>query len=275
MRLTSSWPRPASMRPNRSSMTMESRVLPRAAWWRPIRVLACSSRQASSGSPIPEVRVGFSVASPSFAFVILNRVADNVRPEPASGHRVSPWGPQCPSRRRRGVPGRAWRLVGVEPGNFRFGIAYVGNWGWVEANLIIQWRLRTPDLDIDLQPVVNGRIGSAFRLTKFVNLGVGLFTDLSPIDRLEVAPFATSDIDFYGAHFSFRSQPRGRTPVDPMPTRGRAAALQSLSAFGTRTVRGRPLGVLPAGPHTVVDHGDGANGKINEIAINLGANISF
>ena len=233
--------------------------------------------------PIPEVRVGFSVASPSFAFVILNRFANTFGQSPSVDPNEPPPicdppnQPDCNAQaaggaESRGASGGWW---GVEPGNFRFGIAYVGNWGWVEADLIIQWRLRTPELDIDLQPVVNGRIGSAFRLTKFVNLGVGLFTDLSPIDRLEVAPFATSDVNFYGAHLGFLFSNRDVHPGRPDADEGKGGFAIAIG-FRYSHGRGQGLGILfPAqyDPSSITT--TGANGKINEIAINLGANVSF
>ena len=225
--------------------------------------------------PIPKVRIGFSVASPSFAFVILNRFADTFGQSPAAGTTLPAGDPNAQAAggaESRGASGGWW---GVEPGNFRFGIAYVGNWGWIEADLIIQWRLRTPDLDIDLQPVVNGRIGSAFRLTKFVNLGVGLFTDLSPIDRLEVAPFATSDVNFYGAHLGFLFSNREVHPGRPDADEGKGGFAIAIG-FRYSHGRGQGLGVLfPAqyDPSSITT--TGANGRINEIAINLGANVSF
>jgi len=233
--------------------------------------------------PIPKVRIGFSVASPSFAFVILNRFANTFGQSPSVDPNEPPPicdppnQPDCNAQaaggaESRGASGGWW---GVEPGNFRFGIAYVGNWGWVEADLIIQWRLRTPELDIDLQPVVNGRIGSAFRLTKFVNLGVGLFTDLSPIDRLEVAPFATSDVNFYGAHLGFLFSNREVHPGRPDADEGKGGFAIAIG-FRYSHGRGQGLGILfPAqyDPSSITT--TGANGKINEIAINLGANVSF
>jgi hypothetical protein len=226
--------------------------------------------------PIPEVRIGFSVASPSFAFVILNRFANTFGQSPAVGTTLPEGDPNAQAAggaESRGARGGWW---GVEPGNFRFGIAYVGNWGWIEADLIIQWRLRTPDLDLDLQPIVNGRIGSAFRLTKFVNLGVGLFTDRSPIDRLEVAPFATSDVNFYGAHLGFLFSNREVHPGRPDSDEGKGGGFAIAIGFRYSHGRGQGLGVLfPAqyDPSSITT--TGANGKINEIAINLGANVSF
>ncbi len=227
--------------------------------------------------PIPEVRLGLSVASPSFAFVILERSANTFGQSPPAGTAPSddPNAQGSGGSESRGARGGWW---GVEPGNLRFGIAYVGDWGWVEADLIAQWRLRTAELDIDLRAIVNGRIGSSFRLTKFVKLGVGLFTDLSPIDRLAVAPFATSDINFYGVHlgllFSNREvhPERADAEADSKKGGGFSIAIGIRYSYG----RGQGLGVsIPAqyDPSSITV--EGTNGRINEIALNLGANVSF
>jgi hypothetical protein len=226
--------------------------------------------------PIPEVRVGFSVASPTFAFVILERFANTFGQSPPVGETRPPPNAQASGGSEvRGTSGGWW---GVEPGNFRFGIAYVGDWGWVEADLVINWRLRTPDLDLDLQAIVNGRIGSAFRLTKFVNLGVGLFTDRSPVDELRVAPFATNDVNFYGVHlgflFSNREVHPGRPDADGEMKEGAGFAI----AIGLRYShgRGQALGAFfPAQYDPSSITAQGTDGKINEIALNLGANVSF
>lgn len=228
--------------------------------------------------PIPEVRVGFSVASPSFAFVILERSASTFGQSPQAGTALPSGDPNAQrsgGAESRGARGGWW---GVEPGNFRFGIAYVGDWGWIEADLITQWRLRTADLDIDLQATINGRIGTAFRLTKFVQLGVGLFTDRSPIDELRLAPFATGDIDFYGAHLGFLFSNREVHPDRANPA-GDAKDKGGFSiAVGFRYSHGRgsALGfVLPAQYDPASITTEGADGRMNEIALNLGANVSF
>ncbi|MBT8468980.1 MAG: hypothetical protein KJN97_09545 [Deltaproteobacteria bacterium] len=226
--------------------------------------------------PIPEVRLGLSVASPSFAFVILDRFASTFGQSPPAGTTLPAGAPNAQGSggsESRGARGGWW---GVEPGNFRFGIAYVGAWGWVEADLIAQWRLRTAELDIDLQAIVNGRIGSSFRLTKFVKLGVGLFTDLSPIDRLRIAPFATSDVNFYGVHlgflFSNREVHPDRAEGDAKEEGGFSIAVGIRYSHGRGQALGRSLSAQ-YDPSSITL--EGTNGRINEIALNLGANVSF
>ncbi len=67
-------------------------------------------------------------------------------------------------------------------------------------NLIYYFRLRDGELGLDVRGFVNGRIGSAFRVTKNIQLGLGLFTGFSQVDEIAVAPRATARTDFYGVH---------------------------------------------------------------------------
>ncbi|MDH3203019.1 MAG: outer membrane protein transport protein [Myxococcales bacterium] len=228
--------------------------------------------------PIPEVRIGLSAASPTFAFVILERFANTFAQSPPVGITLPPDDPNAQSSggsESRGAKGGWW---GVEPGNLRFGIAYVGDWGWVEADLFVQWRLRTPDLQIDRKATFNGRIGSAIRLTRFMHLGLGLFTDLSPVDQLGRTPPATIDVNFYGVHLGFlfanHEMHPGRPEAESETKDGAGFAI----AIGLRYShgRGQALGFLfPAqyDPSSITRQG--TDGKINEIALNLGVNVSF
>ena len=215
--------------------------------------------------PIPEVRLGLSVASPTFAFVVIERFANTFSQSPQ----------RSGGSEFREAKGGWW---GVEPGNLRFGIAYVGNWGWVEADLVVNWRLRTPDLEINQRATVNGRIGSAFRLVRFTHLGLGLFTDRSPVDQLGATPLATIDVNYYGVHlgllFANHDMHPGRPDVesDPKDRAGFAIGIGLRYSHG----RGQALGVLfPAqyDPSSIIR--SPSNGKVNEIAFNLGVKFSL
>ena len=111
-----------------------------------------------------------------------------------------------------------------------------------------------------------------------MKLGLGLFTDLSPIDRLRVAPFATADVDFYGAHLGFLFSNREVHP-ERAEAEGDAKKGGGFSiAIGFRYSHGRGQGLglsIPAqyDPSSITL--EGTSGRINEIALNLGANVSF
>jgi len=151
--------------------------------------------------PIPVVRIGLSVASPTFVFAVLERIVTQYNQSPGDTDPVPTGGEQsAEGSEARGGRGVWW---GVEPGNLRFGVAYVARWGWIEADLVYYFRLRESALGLDLRGFVNGRIGGAFRVTKNIQLGLGLFTDFSQVDELTNTPLATAKIDFYGVHLGF------------------------------------------------------------------------
>jgi len=229
--------------------------------------------------PIEEVRVGLSVASPTYAFALVDRFATTFGQSPAAGTSLPPDDPNAQSafgvedRRTRG----GW--WGVEPGNLRFGVAYVGPWGWIEGDLLFQWRLRTPELNIDLKSIVNGRIGTAFRLTRFMQLGVGVFTDRSQVDRIRRSPLAAADIDFYGVHLGFLFSNREVHPDRPDVERKEKREKVGLTiALGVRYAGGRGdvLGrFVPQQYDPSAINSFPTGGKIHEISLNLGAKVLF
>ena len=225
--------------------------------------------------PIPVVRIGLAVTSPSYVFAALERMATQYNQSPGDTDPVPTGGEQF----AQGSEGRGGRAVwwGVEPGNLRFGVAYVTNWGWIEGDIVYYFRLRESELGLDLRGFVNGRIGSAFRVTKNIQLGLGLFTDFSQVDELASAPLATSKIDFFGVHLGFLYS---NLEVDPdrevksEKTDGLGFSL----AVGLRYAHGRgdTIGLL------IPDQYDPANlqqvavaTKVNEISINLAVKVAF
>jgi len=224
--------------------------------------------------PIPKVRIGFSVASPTYVFAVLERFATSSNQAPPAGT-IDTVNPQLAA----GSEGRGGRGVwwGVEPGNLRFGVAYVGHWGWVEADLIYYFRLREEGLGLDLRGFLNGRIGSAFRVSKNVKLGLGLFTDFSQVDQLTRAPLATRKVDFYGVHLGILYSSKEVHP-DRRTTAAEDEGVGFSIAVGIRYAHGRgdTLGVqFPAQYDPSAVQLVPIATKVNEIAINLGANVAF
>jgi len=224
--------------------------------------------------PIPKVRIGFSVASPTYVFAVLERFATSSAQAPPAGT-IDTVNPQLAA----GSEGRGGRGVwwGVEPGNLRFGVAYVGHWGWVEADLIYYFRLREEGLGLDLRGFLNGRIGSAFRVSKNVKLGLGLFTDFSQVDQLTRAPLATRKVDFYGVHLGILYSSKEVHP-DRQTTAEEDEGIGFSIAVGIRYAHGRgdTLGVqFPAQYDPSAVQLVPIATKVNEIAINLGANVAF
>ena len=225
--------------------------------------------------PIPQLRIGLSVAAPTYVFAVLERFSNSFNQAPPEG--TIPTDPTA-QQAATGGEGRGGRGVwwAVEPGNLRFGMAYVGEWGWIEADLIYYFRLEEPEIGLDLRGFLNGRIGSAFRVTRNVKLGLGLFTDFSQVDDLQRLPLATRKIDFFGVHLGFLYSTK-----EVHPDRKTAADKDGLDisiAVGLRYAHGRgdTLGLLvPAQYDPGALEFRPVATKINEIAINLGAKVGF
>ncbi|MFZ1862934.1 MAG: hypothetical protein WAU39_01815 [Polyangiales bacterium] len=223
--------------------------------------------------PIPKLRVGVSVASPTFLFALVDRYARTFSQAPPAGT-IDSDNPQLTTAAEAHGGRGGW--FGAEPGNLRIGVAYVSSWGWVEGDFVVFWGLREPALDIDFHPVLNGRLGASFRLSKGVNLGLGAFTDFSQTHRLASSQFGSTKLDFYGVHLGFLFS---NEEVDPDQQQAQKKDGIALSlAIGIRYGHGRgdTVGVLvpPQYDPSAIEVGPIAT-KVNEISINIGAKVGF
>jgi len=75
----------------------------------------------------------------------------------------------------------------------RLGIAYVGNWGWIEGDLVLDFKLRSSRFLFNQTTAPNGRIGAVFNVHQFVKLGLGAFTDFSQTQQLLLPPTYNPD----------------------------------------------------------------------------------
>lgn len=83
----------------------------------------------------------------------------------------------------------------MERGLTRVGSAWIGDWGWLELDVIIGFPLKTPILGIDWHTTADVRLGGIFPLTERLELGAGFSTDFSP----ESTPteFADTQVNYY------------------------------------------------------------------------------
>jgi len=231
--------------------------------------------------PIPKVRIGLSIASPTYLFALLERFASHYNQAPPAGT-IDPDNPQlAEGSQSRGGRGGWW---GVDPGNLRFGIAYIGDWGWFEGDIILHWRLREEELGIDLRAFVNGRLGTAFRVTKNIKLGLGAFTDFSQVDRLAQLPLATQKIDYFGVHLGFLFSTQEVHPDKQSAEEEEGLGLSIAIGFRYAHGRGDTLGLLiptQYDPGLPIDEvPDGIQTvpvptKLHEIGLNFAAKVAF
>lgn len=221
--------------------------------------------------PIPELRIGLSVSTPTYMFLLFERLTANESLAPPGSPTGSPQGTNSFVRSVRG----GW--FGVEPGTLRFGVAYVGKWGWVEGDLVVDFRLRSSRFLFNFATVPNGRAAVVFNATRFVKLGIGVFTDLSQTEQL----IAVGDrqVDFFGAHFgllftNYDSKSESFAPPDG-PDKDKT---QITVAIGLRSAHGRGdiLGLLlPAVYDPEAIQTAPVSARVNDIAINFGLKFAF
>jgi hypothetical protein len=219
--------------------------------------------------PIPEVRVGFSLATPSYMFILAERVTAASNDTPPFGSAEPPQVTSEQSRRVRG----GW--FGAEPGTLRTGVAYIGGWGWIEGDLVVDFRLKSTRFLFNNKTVANGRVGTVFDVSKYFKLGVGAFTDVSQTE--ELIDIGDRQVDFYGVNvgFLFSSQ---ETRPDAEKSEADKDKTHVALAIGIRYSHGRGnvLGaLLPAVYDPAAIQLRPVAAKINDINFNFGVKVLF
>lgn len=220
--------------------------------------------------PIPELRVGFSLATPSYLFMIAERLTANELAAPPASSGEDPAGTNQSVRSIRG----GWE--GAERGTMRLGVAYVGDWGWVEGDLVVDFRLRSSKFLFNQRTVPNGRVGAVFNVHKYLKLGLGAFTDLSQTNELLV--LGDAQVDFFGGNLGllFTNKDTKNRPPEQMAD-GDGKVLVAV-AIGIRYSHGRgnTLGLLlPASYDPDAIQTQPVDTKINDVDINFGVKVFF
>lgn len=218
--------------------------------------------------PIPELRLGFSLSTPSYLFMIAERLSANEIAAPPGSSPVDLVGSNTRVRKISG----GW--VGAEPGTMRVGIAYQGAWGWVEADLVVDFRLRSSRFLFNQRTVPNGRIGAVVNVHKFIKLGFGAFTDMSQTEQLLV--IGDRQVDFFGGNFGILFTNKD-TKNKAMEANGDGKPLIAV-AIGVRYSHGRGdiLGLLlPPTYDPDAIQTQPVDTKINDADINFGVKVFF
>jgi len=218
--------------------------------------------------PIPDLRLGLSISTPSYLFMIAERLSANTVLAPPG---ASPVDPSATNVKVRKVSG-GW--VGAEPGTLRVGIAYAGDWGWIEGDLVVDFRLRSSRFLYNQKTVPNGRIGAVINVHKFIKIGLGAFTDLSQTEQLLLV--GDRQIDFFGGNFGilFTNKDTTNRPPD---ADGDGKLLIAV-AVGVRYSHGRGdiLGLLlPPIYNPGAIQTRPVDSKINDADINFGVKVFF
>jgi hypothetical protein len=215
-------------------------------------------------APIKQVRIGWMVATPSYLVYLDNETTATQSLSPPNGT------PQFQGTQIDELSG-SW--AGVEVGVTRLGAAYLGKWGWVEADLVLSFPLNTPELDIDRTTTANARVGGIFRLTERVKLGAGFFTDLSP--QRTPDDFGESQIDFYGFTLGIDFANRSAPPTRDQDGFYLAFAVALRYSHGSGQLAGVAFPSAFPDPPGQPGQLNLVNIKINEFGINLALKAAF
>lgn len=219
--------------------------------------------------PIPELRLGLSLATPTYLFLLAERLSANESMAPPASSAVDPSATNTQSREISG----GW--LGVEPGTMRVGIAYVGSWGWVEGDMVVDFKLRTSRFLYNQRTVPNGRLGAVFNIHKFVKLGLGAFTDFS--QTVQLTALGDQQIDFFGGNLGVLFSNKDTSP-NAQETTADDHKLLIAFAIAVRYAHGRGdlLGLsLPPFYDPDAIETLPVDAKVNDVDINFGVKILF
>jgi hypothetical protein len=215
-------------------------------------------------APIEEVRIGWSVATPSYLVYLDNETTATQSLSP-------PGGP--PAFRGTQIDELSGAWAGVETGLTRLGVAYLRPWGWIEADLVVHFPLQTPELGIDLKTTADVRVGGIFRLTDKLKLGAGFFTDFSP--EREPSEFADSKLNFYGFTLGVDFANRVAPPKQEEDGFYLAFAVALRYSHGSGTLAGIVFPSTFPNPASQPGQLNMVGIKINEFGINLAVKAAF
>jgi hypothetical protein len=163
--------------------------------------------------------------------------------------------------------------AGVEAGLTRLGIAHLGSWGWIEADLIVAFPLQTPELGIDRKGTANVRVGGVFTLTERFKLGAGFFTDFSP--EAQLTGFSDSELDFYGFTLGLDFANRAAPPQRDDDGFYLAFAVALRYAHGSGSLAGFLLPSTFPDPPSQPGQLNIVDITVNEFGINLAVKAAF
>ncbi len=215
-------------------------------------------------APIEALRIGWMVATPSYLAFLSEKSTTTQTFAPPTG------APEFSSSQVDQVNG-AW--AGIEAGLTRFGVAYLGSWGWIEGDLVLSFPLRTAALDIDWRTTADVHLGAVFAVTTKLKLGCGFFTDISA----EPTPtqFAETQINSYGlsvgADFANRAEPTETTKEGFYL----ALAVAFRYAHGSGTMAGVAFPSTYPSAGTPPVELNLINVKVDELSVNVAFKASF
>ncbi len=208
----------------------------------------------------PELELGIALRSPALQIGVLRR--STVTTVRASDGTVE----FSPGDDRGLLPGADI----VVPAQLRVGLAYRADRGWIAIDVDIAHELREPGLGIDRRWLVNARIGGRYEIDPGISIGAGLFTDLSPFDRIRT--YGETRIDFLGGAVGFELHtPHRMAEGEQAPSIVFKQTFALRYALGIGTVGGLRFDPTSEGVESV----NPTRTTVHELALHIGSALDF
>ena len=160
----------------------------------------------------------------------------------------------------------------VTPTQLRVGLVYRLDRGWVGIDADVSHELDSPDLGIARRWLVNVRIGGRYEVDPGLSLGAGLFTDLSPVGRIQT--YGETRIDFLGGSLGFELHtPHRMADGEQAPTIVFSQTFALRYALGIGTIGGLRFDTTRmAGDEVSIQ---GTRTTVHELALHVGSGLDF
>ncbi len=211
---------------------------------------------------VPGLHLGLALRSPALQLGVLRRSTFTEISASSGGIVFSPGDDM----------GLTPRVDLIAPAQLRVGLAWRFDRGWIGIDADLSHELISPELGIDRRWLVNVRVGGRYEVDDGVSVGAGLFTDLSPIRRIQT--YGETRIDFLGGSLGFELHTPHR-----MAEGEQAPTIVFSQTFALRYALG--IGQI-GGLHFDTTQPDGSQVSVNatrttvhEVALHVGSALDF
>jgi hypothetical protein len=160
----------------------------------------------------------------------------------------------------------------VTPTQLRVGLVYRLDRGWIGVDADVSHELSSPELGIDRRWLVNVRVGGRYEIDPGVSIGAGLFTDLSPIQRIQ--NYGETRADFLGGSLGFELHtPHRMAEGEQAPTIVFSQTFALRYALGIGTIGGLRFDTTQPGATDVSINA--TRTTVHELALYVGSGLDF
>jgi len=211
---------------------------------------------------VPGLHLGASIRSPALQLGVLRRSTFTAIAASRDGIIFEPGDDM----------GLVPRVDLVTPAQLRTGLALRLDRGWVAIDVDISHEMSALELGIERPWLVNVRVGGRYEVDPGVSVGAGLFTDLSPVRRIQT--YGETQIDFYGGSLGLELHtPHRMAEGEQAPTIVFSQTFALRYAFGLGTIGGLRFDTTQ--PEDSQISINGTRTTVHELGLHVGSALDF